>query len=249
MSAAVHQAGAPSCGSCGYDTTGLLSLTCPECGSDLRVAGITRGPVGGTYAGFFVSVAALLVPWAACGMMLVAFVSSLVPARHSVRQTTQLTGPRSAAYKSIDVVATGEGWEGERATVSVQLQLTPSGVAKPPAPLPVTAGTRTQAVLAWLSEAGINTQDPLVRDEAQATMMNAVRSLRTRHSDAYRSMSHSFSTGSEGPFHSVNTTTSGSADRSTIPPVVFGALWVGVLAAAVTFLWRAMRPRRAAAAA
>jgi len=30
----------PSCGSCGYPTRGLGSLDCPECGADLREAGI-----------------------------------------------------------------------------------------------------------------------------------------------------------------------------------------------------------------
>jgi hypothetical protein len=30
----------PRCGACGYDTRGLTTLTCPECGSDLRIVGI-----------------------------------------------------------------------------------------------------------------------------------------------------------------------------------------------------------------
>lgn len=30
----------PSCGACAYDLSGLLTLRCPECGSDLRVVGI-----------------------------------------------------------------------------------------------------------------------------------------------------------------------------------------------------------------
>ena len=33
----------PLCGACGYDTRGLTTLTCPECGSDLRAVGIGAG--------------------------------------------------------------------------------------------------------------------------------------------------------------------------------------------------------------
>jgi hypothetical protein len=33
----------PLCGACGYSTQGLTTLTCPECGSDLRVVGIGAG--------------------------------------------------------------------------------------------------------------------------------------------------------------------------------------------------------------
>jgi hypothetical protein len=39
--------GEMSCGSCGYAVRGLDGLNCPECGADLRMAGINR-PKGGT---------------------------------------------------------------------------------------------------------------------------------------------------------------------------------------------------------
>jgi hypothetical protein len=246
MTAPSHHAGAPSCGSCGYDTTGLLSLTCPECGADLRVAGITRGRSGGSYAGFFVSAVALLVPWVVCGMILASFVSSLVPARHSLQHSTRLGGPRSGAYQGVDVAAAGTGWQGERASVTVELQLRPRGGTKPPAPLPVGANIGTQAVLEWMAAAGIDTRDPRVRDEAQAVTMSALRILRKRHRfDAVRSMTTSFASGTEGPFDSVNTTAGGGADRSNLPVAAFGVVWVGALVAGVTFLWRTMRPRPA----
>jgi len=32
----------PSCGNCGYAARGISTLTCPECGSDLREVGIVR---------------------------------------------------------------------------------------------------------------------------------------------------------------------------------------------------------------
>lgn len=35
--------GEMSCGSCGYAVKGLTQLNCPECGADLREAGINRG--------------------------------------------------------------------------------------------------------------------------------------------------------------------------------------------------------------
>ena len=32
-----------TCGKCGYSVKGLESMTCPECGADLREVGIKRG--------------------------------------------------------------------------------------------------------------------------------------------------------------------------------------------------------------
>lgn len=37
-----------ACGGCGYAVRGLTQLTCPECGVDLRNAGIHRGKFNGT---------------------------------------------------------------------------------------------------------------------------------------------------------------------------------------------------------
>jgi hypothetical protein len=241
----------PACGSCGYDTTGLTSLTCPECGADLRVTGITRGRRDGSYGGFVVSALALLVPWVVCGFVLASAVSALVSARQVLRENVRLGAPRSGAYQAVDVDITGTGWEGERPVVRVELRLVPQAApntsAPPPAPLQASPGISPGAVLTWMAEAGIDATDPRVRDEAQAATMAAVRGLRMRQryaSGNYRSTS--FTGGSSGPFSNVRTTAAASGTgRSDVPLAVFALLWLGVLASGLLFLYRSTRTRAA----
>lgn len=64
--------GGPSgvCGACGYSVEGLLAMTCPECGVDLRRAGI-RQPGSGGGKGFLLSGVAMVVLVLVCGVGLV----------------------------------------------------------------------------------------------------------------------------------------------------------------------------------
>ena len=236
----------PACGACGYDTTGLLSLTCPECGADLRVAGITRGRRSDARAGFVVSALALLVPWAVCGYLLMAAVSALVPARQVFRESMRLAAPRSNAYQAVDVVTTAAGWEGERSAARVEIQLVPaataSGAASPPAPLRASPGINEEAVLKWMAGAGIDTTDPRVRDEAQSVAMAAARSLRTRERYGAGTYSGSSVSGGTGrPFGRTSTSASAGSDTASLPVALFGALWLGLLVACVLFLRRTAR--------
>src|SRR6188474_1599547 len=86
---------APRCGACGYDTTGLTTLTCPECGADLRAAGITRGRPTSTPGGFAASAFLFVVLWAVCGLILAGAVATLSPQRQFFEQTVTLGSPRS----------------------------------------------------------------------------------------------------------------------------------------------------------
>jgi hypothetical protein len=242
----------PACGSCGYDTTGLTSLTCPECGADLRVAGITRGGPGGSGVGFVTSSLALLVPWAVCGFVLASTVSSLLPVRQVLRENVRLGAPRSGAYQAVDVDVTGNAWQDERPVVRAELRLlplaAPNASASPPAPLAASPGITPATVLTWMAGAGIDATDPRVRDEAQAVTMAAVRGLRMRRRNASGNYSSSsVSGGSSGPFSNVKTTSASSVTgRTDLPLAMFGLLWLGVLAAGLAFLYRSTRPRAAA---
>ena len=244
-----HERAAPRCGSCCYDTTGLTSLTCPECGADLRVAGITHDRSSPSFSAFVISLSALglVLMWALCGIILVSAVVALVPPRQHVQQTVRLGGPRSGAYTAVDVVATGWGWPGERPTVAVELQLVPGaagGAAKPRPPLAASRRTTTDDVLAWLSAAGADASDPRVRDEAQAVNLAALRAVRTRVRFGTGGFTSSSVSGIGGrPFTSLTTSVRGGSTRSELPRAIFLALWVGVLVAGVVYLWRAMRPR------
>lgn len=57
-----------ACGRCGYNVRGVASLTCPECGADLREVGIVGDRRAG--AGRFIAAAVLwLVPVTAFGLV------------------------------------------------------------------------------------------------------------------------------------------------------------------------------------
>jgi hypothetical protein len=174
-----------------------MGLTCPECGADLRVAGISRHPRDANKSFFVVLLLALLLAWVLCGFALSAAVAALVPTRHVVQHTTRLAHPKSGAYQAIDVVSTGTAWGTDRPTMRAELRLTPAVTSAPPPgpgvspspgpiapaantppPLAVNRGLRPEAVLAWLSANGVDTSDPRVQVEARTIARAAARSLR-----------------------------------------------------------------------
>jgi hypothetical protein len=194
----------------------------------------------------------LLVPaWLICGMVLAAAVQALVPERFSLQNDIRLSGPRSGAYQAVDVIVQGSAWEGELPAMGGRLELVPlpaggaqTAPAKPPPPLAVTQATRAEAVLQWLGRAGVDTGNPLVRDEAQAVTMNALRGLRARQRMGYGGYTSNSMLGQDGgPFAQVSTTVRGGSGHSDVSLAAFGLLWVGVFAAAVSFLWRVTRGR------
>lgn len=265
MTTATASVAAPRCGSCEYDTTGLMTLTCPECGADLRVAGINHGGPTHTLGAFIASALALVLAWVLCGTILVSAVSTLVPYRQHIQRTTRLGAPGSGGYRAVDVVATGSGWMDERPTMRVEVQLVPlapgdaspamafgaaSVAPKPPAPLAVSQGISAEDVLAWFASAGISSNDPRVRDEAQTVALTATRGLRTRGRFGSSSgwansgfSSSNMSSGRGGPFGSVTSTLRGSTLRTSLHTPLFAVLWVALLVACVVFQWRCMRPR------
>ena len=255
----------PLCGACGYDTTGLTSLVCPECGADLRAAGITRGRPAGNTGAFLASLFALLLAWVVCSFPLATAVDALVPVRHEVEHTTRLANPRSRAYFAVDVVATGTAWGESRPALSAELRLVPAApppggpgpapvlppAASPstptaPRPLTLAPGLHSAAVLSWLAAAGVDTTDPRVHEEARRIALTAARATRSRERLApgfgtSRTMSQSG--GTETPFGSVITNSTGRATRSHLYFTVLAALWTAVLLAAVAHLWRTTHPR------
>jgi hypothetical protein len=243
-------AAAPRCGSCGYDTTGLTTLTCPECGADLRAAGISRGGPGYTFGTFVVSGVAMLIAWVLCGAMLTDVASSLTPRRQHVRQTTSLTAPRSGAYKGVTVVAAGSGWPDQQPAMRVEVSLVPPDAAPPPPP-PLAAAHRvtTDDVLKWFASAKLDATDPRVLEEAQVVALTATRGLRMRgrlgSGFGWGGSSYSSTVGTSGagtPFNSSSHNVTGTTTTSNLHTVLFGVLWVAVLACGVTFLLRLMAP-------
>jgi hypothetical protein len=247
-----------------------MGLTCPECGADLRVAGISRHPRDANKSFFVVLLLALLLAWVVCGFALSAAIAALVPTRHVVQHTTRLAHPKSGAYQAVDVVATGTAWGTDRPTMRAELRLTPAVTSGPPPgpgvspssgpiapaantppPLAVNRGLRPEAVLAWLAANGVDTTDPRVQAEARTIARAAARSLRPAERvgpfggiGGFRTTSSSG--GTETPFSSNTSTVAGTSHQSRWHTITFAATWLAVLVAGVIYLWRATHPPRRA---
>jgi hypothetical protein len=214
------------------------------------LAGIGRGRrPSGTWGGFVGSVLALLVAWGVSGSILASAVERMMPGRQVLLNDVRLSGPASGAYQGVDVIGRGTGWVGDRPAMTVRLEFLPlpgpGGAApKPPAPLQVTPGTTSAAVLQWMAGAGLDASNPRVRDEAQAAAMHAIRTLRLHGRFGTGGYTTTSIMGQLGPFARTSVTVRGSSEHPNVPTGVFVVFWVAVLVVAVTFLWRAARPRR-----
>ena len=108
----------PSCGKCGYVVQGLPTFTCPECGSDLREAGIItstqRRPFGPLARA---SLWTLILPVPAL-LFTVLAAMTILPTRVTRNETWDLVGPASGAYGGLRVLAKGDmlSWPSQPAT-------------------------------------------------------------------------------------------------------------------------------------
>ncbi|HEX8913987.1 MAG TPA: hypothetical protein VF796_16685 [Humisphaera sp.] len=106
----------PRCGGCGYIVLGLESMTCPECGEDLRRVGIDAGQRRGAGVGRGLSNGAIafviVVGWSVLVWTAARSAGNWLE-RHGPRVRTVnfnavLSGPRSGAYDAIKVTGAGE---------------------------------------------------------------------------------------------------------------------------------------------
>lgn len=69
-----------SCGACGYAVRGLTQLNCPECGADLREAGIGRtGSPGRRVTGIALTIGCSFILLMGCGLSMFVFLSAGSP--------------------------------------------------------------------------------------------------------------------------------------------------------------------------
>jgi hypothetical protein len=257
--AARAAAAGPVCGACAYSVIGLTTMTCPECGADLRAAGILAprtprptAPVTNAIIGFTVllGIIALIVTPA---------LLSILPARRSYGQEVRLLSPTSGAYNQVVLRSRGRSWGAGHTLlpVELELQLNPptSSAAKPPQPARMTvrpdgahkytaapgappisrsSGFGPAAVLDWMKAAGLDTAQPALRQEA-ARLAGEVRIIsrggRRALADAPIGGFSSRSSGADSGGQFASRSTAERAD--TNPP-----LWVTLpLAAIWLILW------------
>jgi hypothetical protein len=186
----------PICGACGYSVVGLTTMTCPECGGDLRSAGIVTPQSQRHTASWIASAALFSVLLALVVAVVTPTLFSVMPLRRSYEKTLRLLSPASGAYREVTLRVRDQTWSTDRALLPVQIELVPN----PPATAPASAsptpppparlwlrpgggyefsapgastpsvaqqqGFGPGAVISWMSAAGINTSLPAVRHEA-----------------------------------------------------------------------------------
>jgi hypothetical protein len=253
----------PVCGKCGYSVVGLTTMTCPECGGDLRVSGIvtpgTPQHTGALAAYFFFTSLLVFIALVGSGALL-----SVVPVRRSFDRDVQLAGPHSKAYQRIAIHAHEATWGAGRRSLPVEIELVPNLVATAPASsaqaMPPRMTVRpgagyeyldgssrvasqdafgANAVLAWMKIAGIDTAAGEVQREAARVAGQAhaaVRGAGLASSQArYNGLSSSSSTGSD-LFNSISTSEAVESQVQVFVPIGLAGFWLAVWIAGLVFL-------------
>ncbi len=97
----------PVCAKCHYPVRGLSALTCPECGSDLREAGIASPAMGFGRAGLVLAIIAWTV-----GVPIIALPPAVALAESLHRTSFSATHgylPTSGAFRRVDLILRGPG--------------------------------------------------------------------------------------------------------------------------------------------
>jgi hypothetical protein len=197
----------------------------------------------------------------------------VMPRRRHFRQDTVLGASASRAFGAVAVVAQGDAWGDGPVPVRVGVelrQLIPgSGPPVPttlPQPLLVDvargayqyadpsgqmvsqpSGFGPEAVLAWLSAAGIDSANPRVREEARLAWLYGVRAgRRPRPAGSFNGGTSSSSTsGMGGPFGSVTVSEVANVEPARSGMIALLTVWGILLAAGLVYLWRQTAGRRA----
>jgi hypothetical protein len=255
--------GGPVCGACSYSTLGLASLTCPECGGDLRAVGIITPRTPRPRLGFGAACVAFTAALAAIAAPLSGVLVSLLPPRVQFARTCTLSGPPSRAYAAVTVRAAASGWGGLRSTPAVEMALVPGPLVatrpatmSTPSPLHLAGGNsgdrpvpaRPDAVLDWLRSAGIDTGDPRVAAEAWRVAAAAREVGRPPWVRAWQRGGWGRSGSGMDPmgvFASVTFTESGSVNPPAWATAVILGTWGPLWLLGLRSLWRMTRARMA----
>ena len=170
------------CGNCGYPAKGLPTLTCPECGSDLRDVGIITPkmprPFGRLAKAFIWSTLLPLPAWLVTDMA-----RAIIPRVVSQQRHIILENPQSGAYKRLTVIVRTRGFTSPYAVTGFELKLTPHkgyiislevdtdkrgySYQDPDAGIiGAASGLREQTLLDWMQTAKVDTTTEVVQSEA-----------------------------------------------------------------------------------
>lgn len=156
----------PVCGKCRYPVKGLAQLTCPECGSDLRHAGILV-PASQFRRAWLV---AGLIAWAAV-VVLIGGPAGAVGAealQHTTYTAVHTYTPKSGACTQAELTLSGRGaWSNGPAASLVRIAVQGSEGRPRLDWEPGRAPLSAEAILDLMTVAGADPRSPAVRAEAE----------------------------------------------------------------------------------
>ena len=107
--------GEPACGKCGYPARGISTLSCPECGADLRIVGIRLPGQRGTLASIISIAVIYSIVFLVISGTLYGIINEQLPRYMQVDSHVDL-GPASGAYEAYvsiegqQPIASGQGY-------------------------------------------------------------------------------------------------------------------------------------------
>ena len=255
------------CGRCGYNVTGLDSLTCPECGGDLRRGGIVNADeqrkLGrGLLIGASIIYTAVL---ALVGGMLAFTIEQSLPVERTYSNAMTLKS-YAATGREYLLDANYRTWQEDLPPMQVTMTLHPAqgiatqwlryfpdtntcSVAGPGGAFGSTKQPFTlEALLVFLRGAGVDDHaDPTVVDEARIVYEQIRAQSRITHMMNYPGRTTGGLTSNNKPL-AINASTVASADtpRFATPAIVL--LLIAAWLAGLRAMWRYSRPRRGGAA-
>ncbi len=242
---------APSCSRCGYHVAGLTSFTCPECGIDLRGAGIVTRALEMRHRGnLFIAIVAWTVLMLGVGSVfgsilamtvgLSMAMSGAVGRMNPITTTTSLT-PASGAAHSI-LLDSIVDWSNSSEASSVVVTLTAEDgsewrLAFAPAQQTFTIegpeGVVGEADRPYTAESARALYDAAGLDSSDPDMANEARDLAKMIDTAAISPYASISAAPESSFTIVAATTNVAPAAAVPMPAPFFSPWNGVVLAAL----------------
>ncbi len=249
------------CGKCDYNVTGLDSLTCPECGSDLRRVGIInaaeqrrlgRGPLIAAAVLFTFTVAL-------AGGLLAFVIEQSLPVVRTYDNTMTLKS-LAVAGRRYTLEAHHETWGDDVPPMEVTLSFYAAD-GKPMEAMrydPATNTSRTslggatwappqpftlEALLAFEKSAGVDDTDATAIDEAKTVFEQMHSQSRTGHMITFPGRATGGMSSNNKPL-SINATSVAVADTPPYATTAFVALLVVLWLAGLRALWRYSRAPR-----
>lgn len=251
----------PVCGGCGYSVIGLNSLTCPECGSDLRRVGIVSAKRPRITLQMIAAMLSLSLAIVLMNGLLTPKLIEQLPTRRTISIAKTVQPPPSNAYAKAVVAGSG-AWlnqsvkdlpvtitmtlnSGATTTINVD---TPAGSVRyidPVSRASVHDELTSRALLEWMRKAGVDVDLPGVQAHASGLALLAQQVSRSlRFTPNLGDFNGGWTiTGVDKHAPLGNTSIRAIYKASSLTQKEFNYFWEALWALGIGWAYRAGRPR------